>query len=86
MIEDGDRLCLGLSGGKDSMTLLHVLLALKKKAPIRCACARRSPQRGTQDTLLYRTVHFFTKRCSTAHHHDDRPKATAVSLFIAGGD
>lgn len=37
MIMDGDRLCLGLSGGKDSMTLLHVLLDLKKKAPIRCA-------------------------------------------------
>lgn len=37
MIMDGDRLCLGLSGGKDSMTLLHVLLDLRKKAPIRCA-------------------------------------------------
>lgn len=35
MIEDGDRLCLGLSGGKDSMTLLHVLLDLKKRAPIK---------------------------------------------------
>ena len=26
MLEDGDRLLLGLSGGKDSMSLLHVLL------------------------------------------------------------
>ena len=35
MIEEGDRLCLGLSGGKDSMTLLHVLLDLQKRAPIK---------------------------------------------------
>jgi tRNA 2-thiocytidine biosynthesis protein TtcA len=35
MIREGDRVLLGLSGGKDSMALLHVLLALQKKAPIR---------------------------------------------------
>ncbi len=35
MIRDGDRILLGLSGGKDSLSLLHVLLALQKKAPIK---------------------------------------------------
>jgi len=35
MIRDGDRVLLGLSGGKDSLSLLHVLLDLRKKAPIR---------------------------------------------------
>ena len=34
MIRPGDRLLLGLSGGKDSLSLLHVLLSLKAKAPI----------------------------------------------------
>jgi len=34
MIKEGDHLLLGLSGGKDSLTLLHVLLALQKRAPI----------------------------------------------------
>ncbi len=33
MIKEGDRLLLGLSGGKDSLTLLHVLLELQRKLP-----------------------------------------------------
>eukprot|EP00339_Tiarina_fusa_P025532 CAMPEP_0117004236 /NCGR_PEP_ID=MMETSP0472-20121206/5284_1 /TAXON_ID=693140 ORGANISM="Tiarina fusus, Strain LIS" /NCGR_SAMPLE_ID=MMETSP0472 /ASSEMBLY_ACC=CAM_ASM_000603 /LENGTH=1432 /DNA_ID=CAMNT_0004705139 /DNA_START=23 /DNA_END=4321 /DNA_ORIENTATION=- len=35
MLEDGDRLLLGLSGGKDSLSLLHVLLEFQKKLPIK---------------------------------------------------
>lgn len=34
MIRDGDRVAVGLSGGKDSVTLLKALVALQKKAPI----------------------------------------------------
>ena len=35
MIRDGDRILLGLSGGKDSLSLLHTLHHLQQKAPIR---------------------------------------------------
>jgi hypothetical protein len=35
MIRDGDRVLLGLSGGKDSLTLLHILHTMQKRAPIK---------------------------------------------------
>lgn len=34
MIREGDRILLGLSGGKDSLSLLHILMRLRKHAPI----------------------------------------------------
>ncbi len=34
MIQSGDRVALGLSGGKDSLSLLHTLLHLQRHAPI----------------------------------------------------
>jgi len=35
LIEEGDRIAVAVSGGKDSYTLLHLLEALRKRAPIR---------------------------------------------------
>jgi tRNA(Ile)-lysidine synthase TilS/MesJ len=35
MINDGDRLLLGLSGGKDSLSLLHLLLEFQRVRPIK---------------------------------------------------
>ncbi|WP_337833556.1 hypothetical protein [Desulfobacter postgatei] len=34
MIENNDRILVGISGGKDSLTLFHLLVSLKIKAPV----------------------------------------------------
>mmetsp|Transcript_108897 Transcript_108897/g.213357 ORF Transcript_108897/g.213357 Transcript_108897/m.213357 type:complete len:1217 (+) Transcript_108897:19-3669(+) len=51
MIEEGDRILLGLSGGKDSLALLHILLAVQKRAPVKfeIGCATVDPQTDSFD-------------------------------------
>ena len=49
MIREGDRVLLGLSGGKDSLSLLHILLHLQKKSPVKfqlaaCTVDPQSPE------------------------------------------
>ena len=51
MLKDGDRVLVGLSGGKDSLCLLHHLLSLKHRAPIKfeLAAATVDPQTPEYD-------------------------------------
>lgn len=58
MIRPGDRVLLGLSGGKDSLSLLHVLLHLQRHAPIsfEVAAATVDPQSPSFDPSPLKTV------------------------------
>ena len=51
MINEGDRVLLGLSGGKDSLALLHLLIHFQQVAPIKfeLAAVTIDPQTGTFD-------------------------------------
>lgn len=51
MIAEGDRVLLGLSGGKDSLVLLHLLLYFQRVAPIKfhLGAVTIDPQTGTFD-------------------------------------
>ena len=46
MLREGDRVMLGLSGGKDSLTMLHCLLQLQRRSPTKfeLACVTVDPQ------------------------------------------
>jgi tRNA 2-thiocytidine biosynthesis protein TtcA len=46
MIREGDRVAVGLSGGKDSLTLLEALLLLQKKAPINFSVCAFTVEQG----------------------------------------
>ncbi|HYO81938.1 MAG TPA: ATP-binding protein [Bryobacteraceae bacterium] len=46
MIRDGDRVAVGLSGGKDSVTLLEALSNLQKRAPVRFSVCAFTIEQG----------------------------------------
>jgi tRNA 2-thiocytidine biosynthesis protein TtcA len=48
MIREGDRLLLGVSGGKDSLSLLYVLLHLQRHAPVRFDLAAATVDPGIE--------------------------------------
>jgi tRNA 2-thiocytidine biosynthesis protein TtcA len=46
MIREGDRVAVGLSGGKDSVTLLEALMLLQKRAPIQFSVCAFTVEQG----------------------------------------
>jgi tRNA 2-thiocytidine biosynthesis protein TtcA len=46
MIREGDRVAVGLSGGKDSVTLLEALVRLQKRAPIHFSVCAFTVEQG----------------------------------------
>jgi len=93
MIKDGDRLLIGLSGGKDSMCLLHILRKFQKSAPIKFEIAAATvdpmtPEYDPSPLVDYLkavdvTFHLLRKPLiEMAKNHMD-PKKQSICAFCA---
>src|SRR4029077_20254807 len=74
MIEDGDRVMVGLSGGKDSWALLQMLDVLRQKAPIPFSLVAVNVDSGYKE---YK--HDVIARTCAAHGWEYRIEHTGIS-------
>ncbi len=77
MIEDGDRVMVGLSGGKDSWALLQVLDVLRQRAPIRFSLVAVNVDSGYKE---YK--HDVIARTCEAHGWEYRIEHTGIGELI----
>ena len=77
MIEDGDRVMVGLSGGKDSWALLQLLDVLRQRAPIRFSLVAVNVDSGYKE---YK--HDLIARTCAARGWDYRIEHTGIGQLI----
>src|SRR3954469_16641608 len=77
MIEDGDRVMVGLSGGKDSWALLQILDVLRQRAPIRFSLVAVNVDSGYKD---YK--HDVIARTCESHGWEHRIEHTGIGDVI----
>jgi tRNA 2-thiocytidine biosynthesis protein TtcA len=83
MIRPGDRVLLGLSGGKDSLSLLHVLLHLQARAPVRfelaaCTVDPQSPEYDPSPLKPYLAA------LGVDYHYERQPIVESASAHMQG--
>src|SRR5438874_7436438 len=77
MLDEGDRVMVGLSGGKDSWALLQVLDVLRQRAPIRFSLVAVNVDSGYK---VYK--HDLIARTCEAHGWDYRIEHTGIGELI----
>jgi len=73
MIREGDRVAVGVSGGKDSLTLLEALLLLQKRAPIQFTVCAFTIEQGKFLAPIHPVGEFLKARCIDWTYVQDNP-------------
>jgi tRNA 2-thiocytidine biosynthesis protein TtcA len=73
MIREGDRVAVGVSGGKDSLTLLESLLLLQKRAPIQFSVCAFTIEQGKFLAPIHPVGEFLKSRGVDWTYIEDAP-------------
>lgn len=81
LIEDGDRILIGISGGKDSLVLLYILQDLQRKAPVNFSLTAYTLDQGFPGFQSEILENFYREReIEYFIEHQDIPAAAAEVL------
>src|SRR3954454_7585422 len=78
MIRDGDRVAVGLSGGKDSVTLLEALVLLQKRAPIDFSVCAFTVEQGKFLAPIAPFAEYLKERQISWLYKRDRPSLRLI--------
>ena len=84
MIEEGDKVMVCLSGGKDSYTMLDILLQLQKKAPVRFDLVAVNLDQKQPDFPEH-VLPEYLERVGVPFHIIEQDTYSVVSRVIPGG-
>jgi tRNA 2-thiocytidine biosynthesis protein TtcA len=78
MIREGDRVAVGISGGKDSATLLEALLLLQKRAPIQFSICAFTIEQGKFTSSMEPVGEYLKKRGVAWTYFTDQPSLRLI--------